>query len=488
MPISRLLFCFALTAIAQLGFAQCGPRYLDDLFSTVTETSDITYGSAITFTGATQSLELDFYEPVGDTASSRPLIVLAHGGFFLTGSKDDADIDDLCRAYARKGYACASIEYRLGWSGFLPDSIQIGEALIRGVQDAKAAVRFFWQDAATTNAYRIDTNHIFMGGSSAGGFIGVHYAFLGDLSVLPDWAEGLVTSLGGIEGNSGNPGWPSTIQAGISYAGAIVDTTWMTNTGAGIVSTHSMDDPVVPYDSGPVVFLFFPIYDVQGASVFDQKAESLGVDHAFLSFNSAGHVPHVAGPTEFDATVDFTTDFLYAQLGCDSGPACATPENQNATILSPTTATLTWDPVPGAAGYQVRGGAVGGTQGSFTTTATSRTLSILTSGTTYAWQVRAYCPPALSDYSTGHVFTTPAPKVSDRLELLSVSTGQASIQLGESPEEAWLSWYDLSGRLVKEEQFGPGMHQSRVNNLQSGLYLIRYRSGQHQESIELMIP
>lgn len=473
--------------MAQLGFAQCGPRYLDDVFTTVNETSDITYGSAITFTGATQSLELDFYEPVGDTVSHRPLIVLAHGGFFLSGSKDDGDIDDLCRAYARKGYACASIEYRLGWSGLIPDSIRIGEALIRGVQDAKAAVRYFWQDAATTNTYRIDTNHIFMGGSSAGGFIGVHYAFLGDLTVLPAWAQSLVTSLGGVEGNSGNPGWPSTIQSGISYAGAIVDTTWMTNTGAGIVSTHSVNDPVVPYDSGPVVFIFFPIYDVQGASVFDLKAESLGVDHAFLSFNSAVHVPHVAGPAEFDATVDFTTDYLYAQL-CDSDPACAIPENQIATILSPTAATLTWDPVPDAIGYQVRGGAVGGTQGGFTTTATSRTLNILTSATTYGWQVRAYCPPALSAYSAGNVFTTPAPKLSDRLEVISVGDGQASIQMNESPEEAWLSWYDLSGRLVHKEQFGPGRNLCQISNLQSGLYLIRYRSGEHVESIELMIP
>lgn len=292
--------------------APCGDRYLDDLFGSVTETSDLVYGQNINVAGVPETLTLDVYTPDGDTAARRKLIVLAHGGFFFTGSKDDADIDGLCEAFARKGYVCASINYRKGWTGLIPDSVQMGRALIRAVQDAKAAVRWFRQDAATANVWRVDTGAIVAGGSSAGGFTALHLAFLRDVGALPAWAADLIDDLGGLEGESGNPGYGSRVQAVLNFAGAMVDTAWMTG-GAPVFSTHSTDDDVVPYGVGTVAFFGFNIIDVMGSGAVTPKADAMGLDAELLTFTSAGHVPHISGSGAFDQTVGASTAFLYRQ-------------------------------------------------------------------------------------------------------------------------------------------------------------------------------
>jgi hypothetical protein len=479
--ISLAILCLSLSDFVT---AQCTDRYLEDVFSAVSETEDILYGSAETFSGSMQDLFFDFYEPVGDTASTRPLIILAHGGFFLAGSRDDGDIDDLCRAYAAKGYACASMSYRLGWSGFIPDSIDLGEALIRGVQDAKAMVRFFRQDAAGPNTYRIDPNQIFMGGSSAGGFIGVHMAFLDDLSLLPTWASDLITDLGGVEGNSGNPGWPSNIQAGISYAGAIVDTTWMTNTGAGIVSTHSFDDEVVPFGTGTVFFLFFPVFQVQGAAVFDIKAENLGVDHAFLPFLDAGHVPHVDGPAAFDTTVSFTTAFLYQQLGCNT---CEAPSALTSNVLSSNSVQVSWTGPADAQGYQIEGGPLGAGTASINLLTNSRTVGGLAAGTDYQWRTRTWCNPELSEWTDFEFFSTPlireenpaAPQVYPNPAL-----GASTFQ---NQESGWLRIYNMQGQLVLEEYLDASQNSFQID-LDAGIYQLWFQGenlDHHEKFIRL---
>ena len=62
-------------------------RYRDEIFSTVTKTTDITYGSAVNVNGDTQSLELDMYRPRATRSTSRPAIVWVHGGSFSGGTK-----------------------------------------------------------------------------------------------------------------------------------------------------------------------------------------------------------------------------------------------------------------------------------------------------------------------------------------------------------------------------------------------------------------
>jgi hypothetical protein len=54
-------------------------RFLDEVFPEVAETDDVAYGAAINrWTGQSETLLLDVYEPLGDTAAARPAVVVVH--------------------------------------------------------------------------------------------------------------------------------------------------------------------------------------------------------------------------------------------------------------------------------------------------------------------------------------------------------------------------------------------------------------------------
>jgi acetyl esterase/lipase len=145
-------------------------------------TSDVAYGAAPTYTGAAQTLRMDIYQPAGDTVKRRPLIVFAHQGGFFLGSKTDAYMVAVCTRLARLGYVTASMEYRLGFAATglaqPADTTGLAQAAIRGMQDMKAAVRFFRQDAATAKTYRVHASYIAVGGSSAGAFMALETGYL----------------------------------------------------------------------------------------------------------------------------------------------------------------------------------------------------------------------------------------------------------------------------------------------------------------------
>jgi acetyl esterase/lipase len=128
---------------------------------------------------------MDIYQPDGDTYAARPLIILAHGGSFIGGSKtDDATVVELCNRFAKRGYVTASINYRLGTLINLVSSdstVPMG-IVVKAISDGKAAIRYFMKDAATTNTYKIDTNNIFVGGNSAGAVLYMHVLYLSNLA------------------------------------------------------------------------------------------------------------------------------------------------------------------------------------------------------------------------------------------------------------------------------------------------------------------
>lgn len=182
-----------------------GVRYLDEVFPSVTTTNDLTYGQAVNHTGATQSLELDLYEPTGDTVARRPVFIWAHGGFFTQGDK--GEIGSIAGFMARRGYVTISIEYRLnpnlpeGLAGYLAspqklyDLALLAETIRDAQHDMQAAVRWVRANAAT---YRLDPDRIATGGFSAGATTSVAVAYNSD-----------------DPGTSGNPGYSSQVTAAI---------------------------------------------------------------------------------------------------------------------------------------------------------------------------------------------------------------------------------------------------------------------------------
>jgi len=90
-------------------------RYASDVFSNVNVTSNIEFGQNSTWTGGQYTLKMDFYEPQADSETERPLLIWVHGGSFIGGDKTDFDMVTFSERFAKKGYACASINYRLGF-------------------------------------------------------------------------------------------------------------------------------------------------------------------------------------------------------------------------------------------------------------------------------------------------------------------------------------------------------------------------------------
>ena len=298
--------------------AQCGNgRFHSFVFATHKLTSNITYGSNVTISNSTQALKLDVYEPQGDVAVTRPLIIIAHGGSFVSGSKTGSDVVPLCKDYAKMGYVVASIEYRLGMTRLPfpgPDSTDAGPAVIRGMHDGKAAVRFFRKDARINgNTYKIDTNNIYFVGVSAGGFIGLHMAYLDELQEFPTFIDTVAQKgvKGGIEGLSGNPGYSSEVKAYVNLCGAIGDTAWMKPGDEPVLNMHGNQDGTVPYGTATIYLgSTWPILAVDGSHSIAKKAYQIGLTNCFTTYWGQDHIPHANGGVYYDTTLVITRNFL----------------------------------------------------------------------------------------------------------------------------------------------------------------------------------
>lgn len=128
-----------------------------------------------------QTLLLDLYLPEQAT-EPLPVVIWIHGGAWAAGSKADPEALPL----VDRGYAIASIEYRLTDQAIFPAQIH----------DCKAAARWLRANADT---YHLDPARIGVWGGSSGGHLA---ALLG--------TSGGVASL---EGDLGNPGYSSRVQA-----------------------------------------------------------------------------------------------------------------------------------------------------------------------------------------------------------------------------------------------------------------------------------
>ena len=170
-------------------------RYVDEIFSEVTVTSNVQYGAnigIITQAPALESLYMDVYSPTGDTETNRRVIIMLHTGSFLpaivngqaTGDKSDNAIVEACKLYAKKGYVAVAVNYRLGWNP-VSESEDVRrstliQAAYRGLQDTKTAVRFLRKSAAEDgNPYGVGEKFA-VGGNGTGGYLSLAMATLND--------------------------------------------------------------------------------------------------------------------------------------------------------------------------------------------------------------------------------------------------------------------------------------------------------------------
>ena len=314
-----ILFLSSVTLFAQPHPSCDGSKYRNDLFSEVTFTEGIKYGENFTYNGNFKELFFDFYQPVGDTwTGQRPLIILAFGGSFITGNR--SDLDFLCRSYAAKGYAVATIDYRLYDALLfpLPTAEIMIDVVTKAVADFKAVVRHFKEDADTDNLYNVDPDLIFVGGISAGAIAAAHTAAMDTTDVeMSDTILDTVRANGGIEGTTSLnfDTYDSEVAGLISFSGGLHKGNWIDENDPPFFSVHEDGDGTVPYGAGAATIFGFEIISMDGSAVLKEVGDSLGIKNDLFTFENADtHVnyflPANAG-TDGKMVVDLSAEFVY---------------------------------------------------------------------------------------------------------------------------------------------------------------------------------
>ncbi|HNP22565.1 MAG TPA: alpha/beta hydrolase [Panacibacter sp.] len=212
--------------------------------------TDVVYGNNNDWKGNSTSLTMDIYSPpVMQEGKKYPLVLFIHGGGYLTGDKKSAS--DKCSILADSGFIAVSIDYRLGWDKGTGqcngNTYELENAGYRAIQDANAALRFLVSEA---DKYSIDTNWIFLSGSSAGAITAICATYLDDNNIKAYYPAS-ANALGSLVSASNNLTNKYSIKGISSISGGIPDTN-LIRTGKVVpaILFHGALDETVPPEYG----------------------------------------------------------------------------------------------------------------------------------------------------------------------------------------------------------------------------------------------
>ena len=301
--------------------AQIGQRYAEPVFDEVNIETGIPFSSAVK-EGDTSptTVYLDFYEPVGDTLSARPLVITVFGGAFVAGSRDYADMVEYCTRLAKHGYAAASMDYRLISIWNLNSTALIRDAYM-AAQDVSSAIRFFKYHCAE---YRIDTEQVFLLGNSAGSIAIYCELFMDEderpVETLEDPDLGPMHSSGFAE----YAGFSPAVAGAIPQWGGVMNLDVIDEEEyVPVCMLHGTDDTNVPYDSGYCYNGMLPgvMPYMYGSHPIAGRLDEIGItDYEFHSFEGEGHafyfipVVYTLIEEKFDTCFSITRDFLFHHL------------------------------------------------------------------------------------------------------------------------------------------------------------------------------
>lgn len=278
-------------------------RFIDSVFSSIETVPSVQYRTASDYQENDVSLLFDLYQPQSDTLSMRPLVLVFHGGAFIegVGGRDD-DFSASTAAYlAKMGYVTASLDYRCGFP-FVNPASEVKKAAYRALQDARAAVRFFKAGAGT---YKIDTSAIFLCGYSAGGIIAIN-----SLHLTED-KFGDTSGLGPLE-TGDNLSFSSSVKGAIAFAGAVLDTGWITAQAAPSICFHGTADETVPYESG-YAFGSQLMPFLYGSGAINRVSQEIGYNNKLVTYEGEGHEFVSSHPLLF-SSLDTAAVFISALL------------------------------------------------------------------------------------------------------------------------------------------------------------------------------
>lgn len=260
---------------------------------------NITYGKA----GDTE-LKLDLARPQGD--GPFPAIVFIHGGGWSGGNRQG--YRGQIQEAAKRGYVAATISYRLmKYDQAKKETTTATPIFPAQIHDAKAAVRWV---RANAQKFHINPDRIGVTGGSAGGH----------LSLL----VGLAGPTANLEGDSGNPGQSSRVQAVVNTFGptemvgcyqkssvAWIFRLFMGGTPSESPERYKAASPVtyVSKDAPPVLTLHGDkdaLVPIEQAKLLDEKMKAVGASHTLMVFQGQGHgFGGEYGKKAWDATWEF---------------------------------------------------------------------------------------------------------------------------------------------------------------------------------------
>ena len=237
-----------------------------------------------------KSLLLDLYLPE-KSRRPMPLIIWIHGGAWAGGNKADCP----ARRMSERGYAVASINYRLSSEAIFPAQIE----------DCKAAVRWL---RAHAGQYALDAEHFGAWGDSAGGHLAALLGTAGDVKEFDkgdnldfssrvqavcdyygptDLVQMAAHMLPNARMEHDSPSSPESrliggaIQENKDKAARANPITYVTPAAAGFLIVHGDQDPLVPLNQSQLLF---------------EALKKAGVSVRLHIIEGAGHGPGFGGP------------------------------------------------------------------------------------------------------------------------------------------------------------------------------------------------
>jgi pimeloyl-ACP methyl ester carboxylesterase len=301
-----------------------GGRYINKIFTVNTAPTTVVYGRNTAINGSVKTLRMDIYQPDNDAAGvDRPVLMFAFGGSFISGTRTDASVVQVCKAFAARGYVTCAIDYRI-YDGIpipLPDSNKFAHMVVKAVADVKAAARYLRKTAANGNPYRIDVNKILAGGISAGGIATLHAAYLREVTDAAPFIQNYINSNGGIHGNTDDPAgsammYSDSIHGIVNYFGGLYQTAMIDAGEPPLVSIHGTNDNVVPYNYGYANVSGINIIKINGSGRNHPRATSVGVANQLITVPGGGHGDFLTNATWTDSMDVTSIRFMYNNVVC----------------------------------------------------------------------------------------------------------------------------------------------------------------------------
>ena len=214
---------------------------------------DVPFGETINYKGEKEMLLLDIYSPLEIVDKKRPAIIWMHGGGFnVNFDKSQSYIVDMATRFAKRGYVCFSINYRVRENPKDDKAGTMGDAL----EDAMIGLNWVRKNS---KKLAIDKSKIVIGGGSAGGQLGNNFCYR-DGSKNKKWDKSGIIAFVNL--------WGSPDESWGKYT--------IDKNDPPMIIVHGTEDASVPYANSLHII---------------KKLNSVGVKNELISIEGAGHTP-----------------------------------------------------------------------------------------------------------------------------------------------------------------------------------------------------